>query len=140
MAAAQAGYKTHQASSTVTNTYEYVVARPLGPDKTLRRAMTYKISQNEWQSSEVADKQFLATLFIFDANRGANKDAPILGPKDGKKLETSKSPPPTTVGGLVKLVEEARCREEDTEVEASERKGGEDCAPDSIGSSYYILT
>lgn len=108
------GYKTHQVSSTVTNTRKYVVATPLGSEEVLRRGMTYCIHPNEWHSSQVAEKDSLATLFVFDANRGMNTDAPILGPKKDTSFTTSKSPPDITVQHLVKLVEAARSQEDDS--------------------------
>lgn len=88
-AGAGPGYKTHQVSSTVVNTHRYFRAAHLGAEAE-RRGMTYTVSQDEWHSSSVSPDGVFATLFVFDAHRGANKNAAILGPRDGGSFTASK--------------------------------------------------
>ncbi|ETS73678.1 hypothetical protein PFICI_14624 [Pestalotiopsis fici W106-1] len=117
------GYKTHQVSSTIVNTYKYFRATRLGSEETERRGMTYSVSQDEWHSSTVAPEIVFATLFVFDAHRGANKDAAILGPRDGESFTTSKDPEGNTADGLVRTVESLRRWEDCVAAFSKERLG-----------------
>lgn len=125
------GYKTHQVSSTVVNTHKYFRATRLGSEETERRGMTYRVSQDEWHSSAVADEVVFATLFVFDAHRGANKDAAILGPKDGDSFTASKDPEGNTAEGLVRSVELVR-RWEDCVAEFNKERTEETATAEEI--------
>ncbi|KAI6090585.1 hypothetical protein F4821DRAFT_20753 [Hypoxylon rubiginosum] len=104
-------YKTHQVSATVTNVYKYLKVTHLSAEKE-QRDMTYAVSQREWHSSEVAPEAVFATLFFFDAYRGANRDAAILGPKDRKSSTTEKAAVGITPGQLIRIVELTRTWED----------------------------
>ncbi|KAK6074956.1 hypothetical protein SCUP234_07955 [Seiridium cupressi] len=97
-------YKTHQVSSTVKNSHTYFKATHLGTDIETRD-MTYTVSHEEWHSSDVAPEVVFATLFFFDAHRGFNKDAKILGPKDQESSTQLRDPAGHTPEKLVKTVE-----------------------------------
>ncbi|PGH02384.1 hypothetical protein GX51_04692 [Blastomyces parvus] len=74
-------YKTHQTSSTITNTGALVHVSPKQTAVHHRRT-TYTIPAAAFHSTEVLPNAFHATLFFFDSHRGFMKDARVLGPKD----------------------------------------------------------
>ncbi|OJD28502.1 hypothetical protein ACJ73_00101 [Blastomyces percursus] len=74
-------YKTHQTSSTITNTQVLMHASPKEVIVHHRDA-TYIIPEATFHSTEVLPGEFHATLFFFDSHRGFMKDARVLGPKD----------------------------------------------------------
>ncbi|KAF1988652.1 hypothetical protein K402DRAFT_452852 [Aulographum hederae CBS 113979] len=76
-------YKTHQNSSTVTNTGELVVAAPTASAAHTRDS-SCTVPAGEFHMTEVAPDRFHATMFFFDSKRGFVKDARVLGPKDEK--------------------------------------------------------
>lgn len=102
-----ATYKTHQVSSTVRNSHKYFKVAHLGTDIE-RRDMTYSVSHEEWHSSEVGPEVVFATLFFFDAHRGTNSNAGILGPKDGDSSTQIRDPEGNTPDQLVRTVETMR--------------------------------
>lgn len=79
--AADNTYKTHQQSSTVVNTRQFVRATAVS-SAVHSRDMSYSIPASSFHTSGVKPDELHATLFFFDSHRGFVKDAPVLGPKD----------------------------------------------------------
>ena len=80
-APADSKYKTHQQSSTVVNTQEYVRVTPTS-SAVHSRDMSYSIPASSFHTSDVKSDELHATLFFFNSHRGFVKDAPVLGPVD----------------------------------------------------------
>lgn len=128
------GYKTHQVSSTVRNSHEYCKATHLRTE-TERRNMTYSVSHEEWHHSEVAHEAVFATLFFFDAHRGVNSKACILGPKDGVSSTQIRDPDGNTPEQLVRTVEVLR-RWED-QVAGGDNLAGDEAAKAKTAEDIY---
>ena len=75
----------YQTSSVVVNTGKVVYAT-LTESALHTRDMDYSIPAAKFHKSEVLPDVLYATLFFFDASRGFEKDACILGPKDGESF------------------------------------------------------
>jgi hypothetical protein len=76
-------YKTHQSSSTVVNTGK-LARSTLSACASHTRDMTYTIPSAAFHTTEVPQDTLHATLFFFDASRGFEKDAGVLGPKNAE--------------------------------------------------------
>lgn len=79
--AADNTYKTHQQSSTVVNTREFVRATAVA-STVHSKDMSYAIPASSFHTTAVKADELHATLFFFDSHRGFVKDASVLGPKD----------------------------------------------------------
>lgn len=84
-------YKTHQSSSTVVNSGKMVHVAQSG-SAIHTRNMSYTIPSASFHTTEVSPDAFHATLFFFDASRGFDKDAGIVGPKDGTSYTSPRAP------------------------------------------------
>ncbi|KAI0127627.1 hypothetical protein BJ170DRAFT_683460 [Xylariales sp. AK1849] len=97
-------YKTHQVSSTIRNCEKFVTVKHLKTE-VKSRDMSYVVPETACHSSEVAPEVACATLFFFDAFRGTNPQAPILGPKDGVSFTQIRDPTGNTPAVLTEIVE-----------------------------------
>ncbi|EEQ85427.2 uncharacterized protein BDCG_08696 [Blastomyces dermatitidis ER-3] len=100
-------YKTHQASSTITNTRVLMHASPKEVAVHHRDA-TYTIPEAAFHSTEVLPDAFHATLFFFDSHRGFMKDARVLGPKDVESKTQLRDASGVTSTALANMVNAVR--------------------------------
>lgn len=100
-------YKTHQTASTVANAHRYAQIE-LAATRTHSTGMYYTIPAGNFHRTKVAPATLHATLFFFDASRGFEKDAPVLGPKDGTSYTHVREDPKMTALELVRLVDYMR--------------------------------
>lgn len=96
-------YKTHQTASTVANAGRYAHVEP-GLTSVHTAGMYYTVPAASFHTTEVAPDVLHATLFFFDASRGFEKDAPVLGPRDGTSYTHIREDPKVTPVDLVRLV------------------------------------
>ena len=96
-------YKTHQVSSTVVNTHKDVVTKRVQSELHSTND-TYTIPSATFHTTEVDPSIFHATLFFFDAHRGFDKNARVLGPKDIDSSHQIRDPNGLTVQGLAASV------------------------------------
>lgn len=80
---ASSTYKTHQTSSTVTNTGKFVRVTPVRREEHTHD-MTYSVPAGVHHQTIVPSGRFHATLFFFDSKRGFSQNASVIGPKEGK--------------------------------------------------------
>lgn len=100
-------YATHQLSSTVVNTGKYMRAR-VTDSSVHSRYDTYSVPAATYHTTKVAPQALHATLFCFDASRGFEKDAGVLGPKDWTENTQFRDPAGITPRDLVDVVDRAR--------------------------------
>ncbi|KAH8668403.1 hypothetical protein BX600DRAFT_538344 [Xylariales sp. PMI_506] len=101
-------YKLPQVASSVTNTHKLVTVRPLGPATPEVRDSTYRVSESEYHSSEVAGDRSCATLFVFDSHRGSTTHAPVLGPIAGDTFTQLRDPAGTTAAAVAEVARALR--------------------------------
>ncbi|KAL7897453.1 hypothetical protein HDV63DRAFT_260376 [Trichoderma sp. SZMC 28014] len=101
------GYQTHQMSSTIRNTGKLVRVTPVSriPHS---RDMTYSVAGGAYHRSIVPGGRLHATLFVFDAHRGYDDAAAVLGPKDGGEWVQPRDPDGITAEVLAQIVNAAR--------------------------------
>lgn len=102
-----AAYKTHQISSTVVNAKRYRQVS-LASTRKHSAGMYYTIPHASFHTTEVDPNTLHATLFFFDASRGFEKDAPVLGPRDGNSHTHVREDPKLTPTDLIRLVDLTR--------------------------------
>ncbi|KAK4552908.1 hypothetical protein LTR86_010040 [Recurvomyces mirabilis] len=125
-----AGYKTHQISSTVMNTGKLVGISPSGI-KTYTRDMCYSVPGGRHHKSVVPGRRFHATLFVFDAHRGYQKDSYVLGPIDGEAYTQLRDPKGVTPLLAAQLTDASRTWEQLHDL----REEGE--IEDQVIKAYY---
>lgn len=104
-------YKTHQKSSTVVNTGKQVrIASETS--EVHSRNMMYTVPAGVIHYSEVAPDILHATLFLFDASRGFEQIAPVLGPVDQTSYTQHRHSAGTTAAELVQMVDIVRSWED----------------------------
>lgn len=101
------GYQTHQMSSTIKNTGRLVRVTPVSrvPHS---RDMTYSVPGGAYHRSIVPGGRLHATLFVFDAHRGYDDEAAVLGPKDGDEWVQPRDPDGITAEVLAQIVDATR--------------------------------
>ncbi|PKS12586.1 hypothetical protein jhhlp_000794 [Lomentospora prolificans] len=100
-------YKTHQQSSTVVNTGDFMrIEKQKSTIQT--RGMSYTIPEASFHTSTIQSDVLHATFFFFDASRGFIKDAPVLGPKDAQSFTQIRDPAGITPAQLVNRVDAVR--------------------------------
>ncbi|EHK44767.1 uncharacterized protein TrAtP1_002888 [Trichoderma atroviride] len=101
------GYQTHQMSSTIRNTGKLVRVTPVSrvPHS---RDMTYSVPGGAYHRSIVPGGRLHATLFVFDAHRGYDDAAAVLGPKDGGEWVQPRDPDGITAEVLAQIVNATR--------------------------------
>lgn len=100
-------YQTHQKFSQIRNTGKLV--RIVSDfTETHTRNMSYTIPTNVLHSSEVAPDTVHATFFIFDAHRGFEHEAPVLGPVTGELFTQKRDAGNVTTKTLVDIVDALR--------------------------------
>ncbi|KAI0630346.1 hypothetical protein C8Q77DRAFT_256020 [Trametes polyzona] len=97
-------YKTHQQASCAHNTNIKVHA-DLVRSQTHRRGDSYAVLSNVPHKSDVAPDELHATLFYFDASRGFEAEAPVLGPHTGADFEQKRDPAGHTAGELARIAD-----------------------------------
>jgi ankyrin repeat protein len=114
---AGAAYKTHQTSSTVTNTGKLVRVTPIGSEMHTRD-MSYSIPGGAYHQTAVPSGRFHATLFFFDSHRGFLKDAGVVGPKDGQGYTQLRDPAGITPLALAQMVDATRSWEKSKRIQS----------------------
>ena len=118
------GYKTHQKSSTVENTGRLRRVRE-GENERHTRGMFYAVEAGRFHRTFVEGRSLHATLFFFDAQKGFEREAPVLGPRDEVEYTHVREDPGIGVEELVRLVDVVRGLEERVELGRKEPvKGG----------------
>jgi hypothetical protein len=101
---ASTAYKTHQISSTVVNAQRYRKAE-LTETRKHSAGMYYTVPHASFHATEVDPNSYHATLFFFDASRGFEKDAPVLGPRDAESYTHVRENPKVTATDLITAVD-----------------------------------
>ncbi|KAL6907341.1 hypothetical protein GGI43DRAFT_397150 [Trichoderma evansii] len=101
------GYQTHQMSSTIRNTGKLVRVTPTSR-VSHSRDMTYSVPGGAYHRSIVPGGRLHATLFVFDAHRGYDDAAAVLGPKDGGEWVQPRDPDGITAEVLAQIVNATR--------------------------------
>ncbi|KAK3991251.1 hypothetical protein QBC44DRAFT_263383 [Cladorrhinum sp. PSN332] len=100
-------YKTHQTYSIVKNTGKLVRVTPLRSSAHTRN-ISYTIPAAQIHQTEVAPDMLHATLFFFDSRRGFEKQAPVIGPKNGQSFKQLRDAGETTPAKLAAMVNSLR--------------------------------
>jgi tetratricopeptide (TPR) repeat protein len=103
-------YQTHQKFSQIRNTGNLV--RIISDvTESHSRGMTYSVPAGVLHSSEVIADTVHATLFLFDASRGFEFEAPVLGPVTGQLFTQKRETEGITTKTLVTIVDALRAWE-----------------------------
>jgi hypothetical protein len=100
-------YKTHQKSSTIVNTGK-LVRIVSETSEVYSRNMTYTVPAGVTHRSESKPAILHATLFLFDAYRGFEQIAPVLGPAHRASYTQQRDPVGMTAVRLVQMVDTVR--------------------------------
>lgn len=100
-------YKTHQKFSVIRNTKRLVSATPKS-SSIHSNGMSYTIPAAAFHTTTVAPGILHATLFVFDAHRGFEKNAGILGPKYKESFTQQRDPDIVLPTELAKKVDTVR--------------------------------
>ncbi|KAJ0116661.1 hypothetical protein J7T55_009811 [Diaporthe amygdali] len=119
-----------QMRSTIRSTGRLVRVTPVSRELHTRD-MSYSVPAGAYHQSTVSGSRMHATLFVFDAHRGYDDNAAVLGPKDGNGLAESGDADGITPQALARTVDAVRDWEKEQEV----MLGGNDEHPTVIG--YY---
>lgn len=100
-------YQVYQKFSTVVNTGKLVRVTP-NSSEVHSRNETYVVPSGRLHSSKIDSDALHATLFFFDASRGFQQYAPVLGPVNGPPHVQHRDPAGITTSSLVRMVESVR--------------------------------
>ena len=93
------------------NTGRLVRVEEVGQEKH-GRDDNYCVPAGSYHSSVIPGDEFHATLFVFDANRGYDPGAAVLGPKHGQTFEQPRDPAGWTAVELMRVVTKTRQEEQ----------------------------
>ncbi|KAF2121328.1 hypothetical protein BDV96DRAFT_594538 [Lophiotrema nucula] len=100
-------YRAHPKSSALADTGRLIRTTPFAPTEN-RRNGSYIVPAGVFHRTEVADDTLTATIFFFDAKRGFQSVAPVLGPVGMEPLPHQRDVVTTTSSDLADIVDATR--------------------------------
>ncbi|KAI0204006.1 hypothetical protein F4808DRAFT_366306 [Astrocystis sublimbata] len=100
-------YQTKPKTSSLVNTGRLVKVVETSSE-THSAGMTYSIPSSVFHRSEVTPGTFHATLVFFDSMQGFNREAAVLGPRDGNTYSAKREHAGSTAGDLAHAVNSVR--------------------------------
>lgn len=100
-------YQTRQKFSKIVNTGQLFLVTPESSEVHSRN-MQYSVPAGAFHNTEVAPDIVHSTLFFFDAQRGFEKDAPVLGPMHEDSFTQQRDPAGVSPSMLAQVVDSVR--------------------------------